>query len=100
MPVERAPDHPTFEIGGNAVTSFAAPDRGSAETALFRIDLPAGGGLPGHRHDHYDVFAVTDGGGAVHLDDDVYEVTAGDSVVIPRDSSTGWRRGPAAPRSW
>jgi quercetin dioxygenase-like cupin family protein len=83
MPVERSADHPTFEIGGNTVTSFAAPDRGSAETALFRIDLPAGSGLPPHRHDHFDVFTVAEGGGEVHLGEEVHVVAAGDSVVIP-----------------
>ena len=64
MPVERAADHPTFEIGGNAVTSFAAPARGAKEAALFQIELPPGGGLPPHRHDHFDVFTVTAGGGS------------------------------------
>ena len=83
MPVERAADHPTFEIGGNTVTSFAAPDRGSEEMALFRIDLPAGSGLPPHRHDHFDVFTVAEGTGEVHLGEEAHEVVAGDSVVIP-----------------
>jgi len=85
MPVERAADHPTFEIGGNAVTSFAAPARGAEEAALFRIELPPGGGLPPHRHDHFDVFTVTAGGGAMHLGDEVSAILAGDSVVVPPD---------------
>jgi quercetin dioxygenase-like cupin family protein len=83
MPVERAVDHPVHELGGNAVTSLASPSRGSSETALFRIDLPAGSGLPPHRHDHFDVFAVVAGGGTVHLDDEAIEVTEGDSAVVP-----------------
>jgi quercetin dioxygenase-like cupin family protein len=83
MPVERAADHPTFEIGGNAVTSYAAPARGSGEAALFRIDLPAGSGLPPHRHDHFDVFTVAEGSGELHLGEDVHQIVAGDSVVIP-----------------
>jgi len=85
MPVERAADHPTFEIGGNAVTSFAAPARGAEEAALFQIELPPGGGLPPHRHDHFDVFTVTAGGGAMHLGDEVSTLAAGDSVVVPPD---------------
>lgn len=83
MPVEHATDHPTFEIGGNAVTSLAAPARGSDEAALFKIDLPAGGGLPRHRHDHFDVFTVTAGGGDVYLGEHAATVVAGDSVVVP-----------------
>jgi quercetin dioxygenase-like cupin family protein len=86
MPVERAADHPIHEIGGNAVTSLAAPDRGSAEAALFRIDLPAGGGLPPHRHDHFDVFTVTAGSGTMHLDDAAIEIVTGDAVVVPPEA--------------
>jgi quercetin dioxygenase-like cupin family protein len=85
MPVERAADHPTFEIGGNVVTSFAAPARGSDETALFRIDLPPGGGLPPHRHDHFDVFTVTAGVATMHLGSEVTELAIGDSAVIRPD---------------
>jgi hypothetical protein len=40
MPIERSADHPMFELGGNAITSFAAPARGSAEVALYRADVP------------------------------------------------------------
>jgi quercetin dioxygenase-like cupin family protein len=83
MPVERAADHPIFEIGGNAVTSLAAPSRGADEAALFRIDVPAGGGLPPHRHDHFDVFTVSAGGGTMYLGDEVTALVAGDSVVVP-----------------
>lgn len=83
MPVERAADHPTFEIAGNTVTSYAAPSRSSDETALFRTELPAGGGLPPHRHDHFDVFVVLEGSGTVHIADDAIDIAPGDSVVIP-----------------
>src|SRR5262245_2883198 len=83
MPVERAADHPSFELGGNTVTSLAAPARGAHEAALFRISVPAGGGLPRHHHDHFDVFTVEDGGARFFLGDDVHELEAGDSVVVP-----------------
>ena len=83
MPVEHAADHPTFELGDNTVTSFAAPARGAYELALYRVDIPPAGGLPAHRHDHLDVFVVVAGGGVFHLDDEAVEVAAGDSVVVP-----------------
>ncbi len=83
MPVERSADHPTFELGGNAITSFAAPARGSQEIALYRAEVPPGGGLPPHTHDHFDVFTVVAGGGVFHLGDDTVEVAVGDSVVVP-----------------
>ncbi|MFI5393609.1 MAG: cupin domain-containing protein [Myxococcota bacterium] len=83
MPVERAADHPTFELGGNTITSLAAPARGADEAALFRIDVPDGGGLPAHHHDHLDVFTVERGGGTFHIGEETFELTAGDSVVVP-----------------
>jgi quercetin dioxygenase-like cupin family protein len=83
MPIERAADHPTFELGGNAITSLAAPARGSDESALFRIDLPAGGSLPAHHHDHFDVFTVTAGSATMHIGDQESDVVTGDAVVVP-----------------
>ena len=83
VPVERAHEHPTFEIGGNTVTSLAAPARGSTEAALFRADVPPGGGLPPHRHDHFDVFTVTAGRCEAHVGDEVATLEPGDAVVVP-----------------
>lgn len=83
MPVERSDDHPTFEVGTTRVTSLAAPSRGSDEVALFRIDVPAGGGLPAHHHDHHDVLTVLSGGGTFHIGEEAFEIGAGDSVVVP-----------------
>ena len=83
MPVERSADHPTHELGGNEIISLAAPSRGADEAALYRVDVPPGGGLPPHHHDHLDVFAVTRGGGTFFLGDETYELVAGDSAVVP-----------------
>ena len=83
MPIERAADHPTFELGGNTITSYAAPARGSDETALYRVDLPPGKGLPAHRHDHFDVFVVVAGRATFHLGDETTELTEGDSMTVP-----------------
>jgi quercetin dioxygenase-like cupin family protein len=83
MPVERAADHPTFELGGNTIVSLAAPARGSDEVALFRIDLPEGGGLPRHHHDHHDVLVIESGGGTFHLGEEAVAMDTGDSMVVP-----------------
>jgi quercetin dioxygenase-like cupin family protein len=83
MPIERSADHPLFELGGNAITSYAAPARGSEEVALYRADLPPGGGLPPHTHDHFDVFTVVAGGGVFYLGDVSAEIGEGDSTVVP-----------------
>jgi quercetin dioxygenase-like cupin family protein len=92
--IERADEHPRFELGGNSITSYAAPARGADEAALFRIDLPAGGGLPRHHHDHLDVFFVEKGSGTFHLGDEEHSLAAGDSVVVPIGA---WHRFVAGP---
>ncbi len=83
MPVARSADHPAFDLGGNRITGLAAPSSGATECILYRVDVPPGGSLPPHRHDHLDVFALLEGSGAVHIDDEVHEIRAGDSVVVP-----------------
>jgi quercetin dioxygenase-like cupin family protein len=94
MPVERAADHPTFDLGGNTITSLAAPARGAEEAALFRIELPPGGGLPRHHHDHLDVFAVERGDGRFTIDEETVELEAGDSVVVPTGAWHFFEAGP------
>lgn len=83
MPVERADDHPVFDLGGNRITSLAGPTRGAEESVLFRIELPAGGALPKHRHDHLDVLALEKGAGTMHIEDEATMIRKGDSVVVP-----------------
>lgn len=83
MPIERSADHPTFELGEIAITSHAAPARGSEEIALYRADVPPGAGLPPHTHDHFDVFTVVAGGGVFHLGDETAQLAVGDSAVVP-----------------
>jgi quercetin dioxygenase-like cupin family protein len=83
MPYERGADHPTFDLGGTAITSFIGPSRGGTECVLYRADLSPGSGLPPHRHDHLETFAVLSGGGTFHIDENVFEIGSGDSVVVP-----------------
>lgn len=83
MPIEHAADHPVFELGGTTVTSFAAPSRGAHEVTLYRVDLPPGQGLPAHHHDHLDVFTVVAGETTFLLGEESFELTEGDSVVVP-----------------
>jgi len=94
MPVERAADHPTFENAGNTITSLVAPARGSEDVALFRADIPPGGGIPRHRHDRFDVFVLLVGGVTFHLGDDTIKLVAGDSAVVPTGVRHGLEAGP------
>jgi len=83
MPVERAEDHPVFELAGSSVTSLASADRGASEAVLFRIDLPPDAALPPHHHDHLDVFTIVGGSGTAHIDGVATPVGVGDSAVVP-----------------
>jgi quercetin dioxygenase-like cupin family protein len=83
MPVERAEDHPVFELGANTITSLAGGARGATEAVLFRIEMPPGEGLPPHQHDHLDVFTVVEGEGTAYIDGDSTPMVAGDSAIVP-----------------
>jgi quercetin dioxygenase-like cupin family protein len=83
MPIERADDHPTYELGANRITSLIGPSRGSDEIAMFRTEVPPGSGLPPHRHDHIDAFTVLSGTVTFHLGDETVELREGDSAVVP-----------------
>ena len=83
MPVARSSDHPTFELGGNTITGLMSPSRGSTENILYRIDVPPGGKLPPHRHDHEDLFTLIEGAATAHVEPEVVPIVAGDSVVVP-----------------
>jgi hypothetical protein len=37
MPVESVDDHPTYDFGGNTVTSLIAPSRGGVECVLYNL---------------------------------------------------------------
>jgi quercetin dioxygenase-like cupin family protein len=83
MSVESADNHPTYDFGGNTVTSLIAPSRGGFECVLYSVMSPPGHGLPPHRHNHLDTFTVTAGGGLWCLDEATFELRPGDSVVVP-----------------
>ena len=83
MPVARSVDNPIFEINGASVTGLVSPSRGSSECILYRIEVPPGGALPPHRHDHEDVFTLTEGSGTVHIDDESHDLAPDDTVVVP-----------------
>jgi quercetin dioxygenase-like cupin family protein len=83
MPVSRSVDSPKFQLNDASVTGLMAPSSGSTECILYRVQMPAGVGLPPHRHDHEDVFTVTEGSGTVHIDDETHDLAPGDTVAVP-----------------
>ena len=83
MPVSRSEDNPIFQINDASVTGLMSPGKGATECILYRVDVPPGGALPPHRHDHEDVFTVARGSGTVHIDEETHDVGLDDTVVVP-----------------
>ena len=85
MPVERAADHPTFEIAGNTVTSYAAPGRGSDGERLVPY-RPARPAVACRRTATITSTCswCSSGSGTVHIGDEAStRIQAGDSGVVP-----------------
>lgn len=94
MPVAHSADHPSFELGGNTITGLMAPSRGSTDNILYRIDVPPGGKLPPHRHDHEDMFTIVGGSATAHVGDASEPVSPGDAVVVPTGATHWVEAGP------
>jgi quercetin dioxygenase-like cupin family protein len=94
MPVARSVDNPHFEFNGATVTGLVSPSRGATECILYRVEIPPGGSLPPHRHDHEDVFSVVEGGATIQIEDDSHELGPEDSVVVPTGALHRLEAGP------
>jgi mannose-6-phosphate isomerase-like protein (cupin superfamily) len=100
LPVIRAADAPvyTFTRPGQdpaiptphlKIHGYAAPSRGSKELCTWRIILAPG--LPQREGvvNHEEFFMVLSGTATVTLDGTQYELSAGDGVVVPANTSVG-----------
>jgi quercetin dioxygenase-like cupin family protein len=85
MPVITAPPGPTHVLPGTAATSLATPSRGSAATAVWRIDIDPGTPPTPHWLTREEVFVVLGGVASVRLDDVVGEAREGAAIVVPPD---------------
>ena len=94
MPVARADDQPTFELAGNTITGFASPSRGASECILYRLEMPPGGAVPLHRHDHEDTFTVAAGDLRISIDDETLDIGPGDTVIVPTGARHALEAGP------
>jgi quercetin dioxygenase-like cupin family protein len=83
VPIIRSQDAPSFELPGIDVTGYAAPARGSSESTTYRLDVRPGEELPKHRHDHEEIVHVLAGPFFQVLDEETFELQAGDTAVIP-----------------
>jgi quercetin dioxygenase-like cupin family protein len=83
MAVITGADAPAHEMNGVTFTALASPQRGSAETSVWRIDVPPG--TPGAPHEmtREEILVVTAGRAEVQLGDARFAAGAGDTIVVP-----------------
>jgi mannose-6-phosphate isomerase-like protein (cupin superfamily) len=86
MPVLSAPAGPTHAVGSARFTSLATPTRGSNDTSVWRVEIAPGHPATPHELTREEVFIVLSGRARVRLGDDVREASAGDAIVVPRDT--------------
>ncbi len=85
MPVLSAPSEPTHDIGSARFTSLATPSRGSAELAVWQVEIDPGQPGAAHQLTREEVFVVLHGNAAVTLGGVSHTAEVGDAIVVPPD---------------
>lgn len=83
MPIISAPKAFTHELPHARFKSLATPSRGSAETAVWRVELAPHGEAVPHQLTREEVFVVLSGRARVRLGGQEHEVGEGDVIVVP-----------------
>src|SRR3954447_26746382 len=76
-------DAPTFDVGGTAVTAYAAPSRGSSELSVCQIELAPGSTSPRHHMDREEVFLGLEGHAVAEIDGSEHVLGPGDCLILP-----------------
>ncbi|MGZ4725217.1 MAG: cupin domain-containing protein [Ilumatobacteraceae bacterium] len=87
MPIIRTPAAPTHDLGGARFTSLATPSRGSAETAVWQVEIEPGAPATPHSLTREEVFVVLAGRAAVVIGGVSGVAELGDAIVVPPDTS-------------
>jgi quercetin dioxygenase-like cupin family protein len=83
MPVIRVDDAPQFSLHGASFRGLAAPSRGSKETSVWRVSLPAGAPGAAHSVDREEIFVALSGRALATLEGKHHELCAGDTLIVP-----------------
>jgi quercetin dioxygenase-like cupin family protein len=85
MPVIRRSTAPVFALDGVGITftGLAAPSRGSSETSVWEVGVPAGEAGASHSLDHEEVLIVHSGRVVVRLGEEDHELGPGDAAIAP-----------------
>jgi mannose-6-phosphate isomerase-like protein (cupin superfamily) len=83
MPVIAAATAPTHELPGTRFTSLATPSRGTADLAVWRLEVAPGTAGAPHELTREEVFVVLEGRAQVQLGGEHLEAGAGDTILVP-----------------
>jgi quercetin dioxygenase-like cupin family protein len=77
----------THEMHGTTFTPRVSPSRGSTETSVWEVEIPAGTpGVP-HEMTREEILVVLSGRAKVKIDGEGYEAGPGDSIVVPAETT-------------
>lgn len=85
MPVIRRDDARRTETPNAVMTTYASPTQGSTSLALWRVEMTADRKGPLHAMDTEQIWTFVTGSATVDLDGDIFEIAAGDTLVLPAD---------------
>jgi quercetin dioxygenase-like cupin family protein len=85
MPIVQSPAEPTHELGTTRFTSLATPTRGSAETAVWKVEIAPGTPATPHSITREEIFVVLEGVADVAIDGRAGIAAAGDAIIVPAD---------------
>jgi quercetin dioxygenase-like cupin family protein len=77
---------PAIENGGFVFRPLAVPSRGSAELAIWSVDVAPGARSEPHTVSREEVFLLRSGRISVEVGDEVHEPSPGDAVIVPPDT--------------
>ncbi|AXB44836.1 cupin domain-containing protein [Amycolatopsis albispora] len=76
---------PSFERGGVRFRPLAVPSRGSAELAVWALEVAPGEAGEAHRVSREEVFVLHQGQVTATLDGQPYHLAPGDAFILPPD---------------
>lgn len=77
---------PRFEHLGFVFRPLAVPSRGSAELAVWTLEVVPGARSERHTVSREEVFVLQQGAAHIAVGDEVHELVPGDAVIVPPDT--------------
>ena len=84
MIIRTKSEAPRFQADGTTSYLLVSPwTCGSSQLTTSLVEMEPGGAQRAHRHEPEQIYYFISGKGKMRIDDEIYEVTAGDAVHLP-----------------